>query len=346
MNRILLITGCLCAAMLLVANAAVAQQRGPTTAQRGGSSQGEEVIVRSYDVSDLIRTNSDYAADGISNLVRVPTVPRAREFQPSQQPSQPAVSSVKPAPINAESLVQLLLSTVNPESWRDNGGAVGNVRPLGTILVVQQTRAAHDQILQLLGDLRQIVGPMQTITVHATWVSVSAGLLPRATTDATDEWMSKQKVFCESQISCFSGQTVHLIAEGARSYISDATPVVASNAVAFDPTISVISSGAVLQLTPLLVPGGSEAIVDVQSAVSQAGGPLESATAVAVSGESVKLQVNATIDRVADVSQRFHTTARVPLKKRTIIGGMTMNPAKPEDQGTQLYLVIEVTAGK
>lgn len=340
MNRICLISGFLCATTLLIASSAIAQQREPTTAPRGASVQGNEVIVRSYDVSDLIRTNADYSADGVSNMVS--SFSALRRGQPTPAP---AAKDQSP-PINMESLMQLLLTTVSPESWRDNGGAVGNVRPLGTILVVQQTRAAQDQITQIFSELRSIVGPMQTVTIRATWVVVPAGTMPRAMTEATDEWMNKQKTFCESQISCFSGQTVFLVAESMRSYIADAQPVVASNAVAFDPTISVISSGSALQITPQIVPGGAEAIVDVQSVVTQAGAPVEPTTAVAVSGEGAKTQTNATIERVSELSQKFRTTARVPLKKRTIIGGMTLNPAKPDDQGTQLYLVIEVTAGK
>lgn len=341
MNRISIITGCLCATMLLIVNSAIAQQRVPTTAPRSGSSQGDEVIVKSYDVSDLIRMNEDYPAAGISNMM----IPRTTPNRGTQNSPQAAVTA-QATQINTDSLMQLLLTTVNPESWRDNGGVVGNVRPLGTILVVQQTRAAQDQITQIFNELRSIVGPMQTVTVHATWVSVGAGTMPRAMTEATDEWMNKQKVFCESQISCFSGQTVYLIAESMRSYIADAQPVVASNAVAFDPTISVISSGGVLQVTPQIIPGGAEAIIDVQSVITQAGAPIESTTAVAISGEGAKVQTNATIERVSELSQKFRTTARVPLKKRTIIGGMTLNPAKPDEQGTQLYLVVEVTAGK
>ena len=69
-------------------------------------------------------------------------------------------------------------------------------------------------------------------------------------------------------------------------------------------------------------------------------------SAVAVQGEGAKSQVNATIERMNLISQKLHTTARVPLKKRSIVGGMTMNPAKPDDGATQLYLVLEVTTGK
>jgi hypothetical protein len=234
------------------------------------------------------------------------------------------------------------------------GGTVGTIRTLGTVLVVQQTRRAHDQIQQMLAELRQILGPMQVVTVHATWVLASPGALPKAMTEASDEWMSKQKVFCESQITCFSGQTVHVASGTDRSYVSDVQPVVASSAVAFDPTISSISSGAVLQISPQVVPGTNDAIIDIASVVTQPAGPAEppiNATGFVMvpgtgGGDGKSYVANATVERVNVVEQKFRTTARVPLKKRTIVGGMTINPSKPEEAASQLYLVVEVTTGQ
>lgn len=57
-----------------------------------------------------------------------------------------------------ESLIELLTSTLTPESWREAGGTVGEVKafsgPGAMVLVVTQTDAGHEEVEKLLTDLR------------------------------------------------------------------------------------------------------------------------------------------------------------------------------------------------
>jgi hypothetical protein len=59
--------------------------------------------------------------------------------------------------------------------------------------------------------------------------------------------------------------------------------------------------------------------------------------------------VNATatmIDRLNVVNQEFATTVRLPIGKKVLLGGMTLEPASQTDPGRQLYLVVELDAVK
>ena len=54
----------------------------------------------------------------------------------------------------------------------------------------------------------------------------------------------------------------------------------------------------------------------------------------------------ADIDKSPSLKQEMQTTARLPLGKKIIVGGMTLDPSDPAQSGRQLYLVVEVDAGK
>lgn len=53
-------------------------------------------------------------------------------------------------------IVDLLLNTVDPEGWRENGGDTGSIQELNGNLIITNTPANHRQIEGLLSQLRQI----------------------------------------------------------------------------------------------------------------------------------------------------------------------------------------------
>jgi general secretion pathway protein D len=66
-----------------------------------------------------------------------------------------------------DSLIELITSTVTPASWTDNGGA-GSIAPFATnlTLVVSQTQEIHEQIADLLQQLRRLQDLQVTIEVR------------------------------------------------------------------------------------------------------------------------------------------------------------------------------------
>ncbi|HSI36816.1 MAG TPA: hypothetical protein VK986_24735 [Tepidisphaeraceae bacterium] len=49
-----------------------------------------------------------------------------------------------------EAVIKALSEAVDPPSWRDNGGSIGAMRSLGTVLVINQTPANHERIAAAL----------------------------------------------------------------------------------------------------------------------------------------------------------------------------------------------------
>ncbi|MFG0240064.1 MAG: hypothetical protein ACF8CY_03260, partial [Gimesia chilikensis] len=74
--------------------------------------------------------------------------------------------------IDFDSLTELIVSTVEPDSWEEIGGA-GSVRPFETTLslVIRQTQKVHDEIANLLEQLRRLQDLQVTIEVRFVTVS-------------------------------------------------------------------------------------------------------------------------------------------------------------------------------
>jgi general secretion pathway protein D len=67
-----------------------------------------------------------------------------------------------------DSLIDLITSTVASESWAENGGGQAEIRPFPTnlSLVISQTQAVHEQIADLLEQLRRLQDLQVTIEVR------------------------------------------------------------------------------------------------------------------------------------------------------------------------------------
>jgi hypothetical protein len=335
----IVLTHALLATSPLCAQVVVQQPAQGQQAQR----QNNEILVRTYNVSDLLRLTSDYPRDSHilppSEIGSGPPIGSGGGAGAGGQSLFGGSGGVKVGvrtgpPIELDPLSDLIVQTIDPESWANNGGNVGQIRTLSSMLIIVQTRANHDTIQSLLDELRQTAGPAQIATVNAKWLVVAAGEVPRPMAEVSEEWLKRQKVYCESQLTCFSGQTVHVSSGRSRRIIAESTPIVGTLSSMDDPDVQSVLSGVTLQVAPLLIPGTDFAVVDVQTAASE-WSPGEQGTTR-----------HGTIDRAAMLCQEMKTTARVPLRKKVIIGGMTLDPSDAEQGGRQLYLVVEIDAPK
>ncbi|HEX3356494.1 MAG TPA: hypothetical protein VHS31_05875, partial [Tepidisphaeraceae bacterium] len=134
-----------------------------------------------------------------------------------------------------------------------------------------------------------------------------------------------------------------------RTMVAYATPVVGSNVVGYQITPETVRSGVVLQVTPHLEAESQESHVtlDLQSNVTEVG---DNAGKIGLPdsfhSDPTTQQSTPSIDRINEINQELHTTVRLPLQKKVLIGGMTLEPASKEDPTSQLYLVIEADAVK
>jgi hypothetical protein len=119
--------------------------------------------------------------------------------------------------------------------------------------------------------------------------------------------------------------------------------------VGYQPIVQTTNIGALLEIRPTLVSGGS-VMVDLKSTVT-AEGDAEGGVELNAAGVGIA----PVVDRVAIETLEFAGTLRMPLKKPVLVGGLTYSPsARGEDKAEltggeiaaverpQLYLVLEV----
>lgn len=129
-------------------------------------------VSRIYDVSDLIRNQWGVRATpyipGLRGFCDAPNCPHHGKrpqggcFGPGIVPTCANCGyscSCRPLPrlLGADAIIELLVYRIEYESWRVHGGNVGFAQAYGPLLVIQQTRKAHEEIEALLEILRDAV---------------------------------------------------------------------------------------------------------------------------------------------------------------------------------------------
>lgn len=82
---------------------------------------------------------------------------------------------------NLARLVNLIQTTIDPESWREAGGNTGAINDLNNQIIVTQTATAHNQLRDLLKQLRQ--ARALQIAVEARYITVSRNYLEQIGVD-------------------------------------------------------------------------------------------------------------------------------------------------------------------
>ena len=303
----------------------------------------DETATRVYDVSDLLWQITDYPAENPMPVINGPA------------PAPPAVRMSREDLV--DNLTKLITDTVEPDSWKENGGTIGALREMNGRLIVTQTTETHRQINDLLHALREDHGRM--VVVRAYWLLLDPSSVPAVTTHTSgkdlpvvdDKLIDAQHLYCAAQTMCFSGQTVHVTSGRSKSLVTSMTPVVANSAVGYQPGMERARSGVVLQVTPQLEPEGPDArvVIDLQSSVNEIGNvkdKIELPTTQPVGTIILPPDTAMAIDRVNETNQELRTTVRLKLGMKVLVGGMTLEPASKENATRQLYLVIEADAVK
>lgn len=281
--------------------------------------------------------------------------------------------------ITLEDLIRAITAHVEPTTWEDVGGE-GSISRLGGALIVNQTEHAHKRINGFLRDLRESGGiATRTVTVEARWLLLDSDQLDQLLGDEEGakrrsrldpkrlRSLAKTQRF-RGQVTCFNGQTVHIVSGRLHTLLQGAIPVVATGGPGYQPLTISPHVGALLQVTPSVVPNGDSALLDVQSTVTHwdpLGEPVElfapgtqqergvvgdsglsaaSAGGIAVAGRGQGALPVSQVDRMNVAAQQLATTLRVPLGRPVLVGGLTYpgadDAARQED--AQLYLVVEV----
>jgi hypothetical protein len=240
--------------------------------------------------------------------------------RPPIQPSETDMSLVM------DDLIELIKTCVRPTSWDDTGGA-GSIYPVAGALVISQTQEVHEEIEDLLCNLRAGNPQLQVVTIRATWLLLDLKQVNQLVTSkpgkdggidpkALEEMTTKAKGGVGT-ITGFSGQTVH-IASGFNQ----------SAMFAMNPAASIPQSGVMLQVTPQLLANTQTALLDICSSVTR----------------SVETAEKTSVPSI----EQLATTLKVTLGEPALVGGLTSALPSPSTEGAagaqQLYLFIEATA--
>jgi len=275
----------------------------------------------------------------------------------------------QPREFDMDSLIDTITSCIKPTTW-DTVGGPGSISPIGGMLVVSQTQGIHQEIEKLLENLRASSPGLKTVTIRATWLLLSLKQLDQLSNSksgkdggidrkALDEMAGKAKGYIGA-VTCLSGQTVHIASGRNHSAVVGAVPVVGGGGegdnVGYQPIMSNPQSGAMLQITPQILPNAQAVLLDLCSSVTRAEISLEPIHFLG--GEKVDAKKDANtprptgnrttmnLDRVNVVVGQLATTLRIPLGQPTLVGGLTREPAADEQEAAdtpQLYLFIEAT---
>jgi hypothetical protein len=277
-----------------------------------------------------------------------------------------------------DDLIEAITAIIDPASWDDVGGP-GSLTFFGGLLLVNQTSENHEKIDELLETIRSEGTTAQTVVVDARWLVLDAAQLdellgqdpaksgsksPLTVDSAACERLSRERPGYRGRITCFNGQTVHLVSGTRRSVVTGAIPVVGSG-IGYQPQTATPNFGVLLQVTPSLLPGTDAAILDVQSTVTKwveperipvVGSRFQGTRRLdPASHEMVDEpggEASLVLDRLAIPAQQLATALRVPLDKPVLVGGLTLEPPQIESGETktpareQLYLVVQVSAAE
>ena len=262
--------------------------------------------------------------------------------------------------ITMDDLLRVLTTTIAATTWSDVGGT-GNVQPLGSSLVVWQSQAVHEQIEDLLKQLRAVSGERKTLTIDARWLLLNSDDLdqvilpnqngPPKVNRTLLANLTRRPTSLRGITTCFSGQTVYLVSGTRRNVVSSYIPVVGSlDRPNGNERFAVRQNGAVMRFAAD-VPGfggGNESRVGYQPVVTthNFGALLEIRpttvrgtdmavvdlkSTLTVSGEpsgktasrSLLAPSPPIVDRIAIETQELATTLRMPLGQPILVGGLT-----------------------
>lgn len=313
-------------------------------------------VRRIYDVTDLV---TPPAVEAESTGVTPPTdltTPRRSQGSgsgiPPQRPSRPTQGE------QVDQLVKLIEESIDPTSWRDNGGSDGWIRGYQTRLIVIASPDNQEKVATLISDLRESEG--RTVRIRATWAALSEeelksvlvpvekqGRGPRLVEVPAVERL-KGAVRFRAEINCLNGQRVNVMAGRARSVLTSLDAVIGNAAAAMEPTIDLVLSGATLTVTPVLAGNGSAVVLDVRAVAGRwdkaDAAPIKLPAPVASSQPAGAPPAPPTeVERVNMPVHVVATAVRVPVGVATLAGGMT---AADAEDGRPVYLILEVWGGK
>ncbi len=179
-------------------------------------------------------------------------------------------------------LITLVQDTVgNQADWAAYGGEISSVREITGNLIVRTTPANHKQIQTLFDQMAQ--GREKMVSVDARYYLIKSKVLDDLIKKNEGEFIipaDKLEGFLKAaadpatgvkrlgaaRLAMFNGQRTHLTAANAMSFLSDVEPV--SGGEGFDPTQSVLLSGARIDVEATVTQNGKSIVMTFRGEVT------------------------------------------------------------------------------
>ena len=282
-------------------------------------------LTKVYDIRDLIAEVPDYAPTG--------------EPKPEPKP-QP---TTQPGPSLAEQIATLIQETVEPDAWRDAGGTVGSIRELSGQFIITATPQMHEQIVNLLHQLREARGVQ--VSVEARFIAITPALLDKALggklrgslaksseatvwqlTDAQVDAVLREAQQAENstlltapRITLFNGQRAHVTVSTETAYVSGFTIFKKDGGeTRYEPKIGTAQSGILLDVRATASADRRQAVLTLKPKLSRL-----AALRVApyMDAKDLSIQVPEL------VVHELQTTLSIPDRGTALIGGFTVSDA-------------------
>ncbi len=236
--------------------------------------------------------------------------------------------------LSLNGLIGVISTSIAPDTWQISGGE-GTITALGTSLVVRQLPTIHEQIADLLAALREQSDFHKMVTAELFLVSLlpddELSILKHDSAKVREDASLRKAIMDElrkratytGQLTCFSGQEVHLASGYRKSVVTSAFPVVSAATVGYQPVISTLHIGTLVQMTPTLDSQDTSATIDLRCTATEWNAPGEptnlfsqfgggQAPGIGIEVEAPQGESSAEIQQVNIGTRELATTVRVP----------------------------------
>jgi hypothetical protein len=331
-----------------------------TRAQALVSEQDQpQVVTRVYSLRPLVQAANESLRDPINADVPalVPDISllgRLYYQRTLTTPVVPGEAPVAPQPMDEAAappadkqvvpqLIEIIMTAVEPESWVDLGGSVGQIAYLrvNNSLVVTHTPAAQAKIADLLASIqdRRVVST-QARLVRVESPRIDASIRIEQGVSVFDGDVAGLPTVAEVRVSGFDGQA-QLVKDGQSvPYYAQVMPVVADNAVGYQAQVAEIDTGLTLKVTPVLNQDGNQITLEVSAEYELVDKDDLPTTRPTADAAQAVLPDLIAVDR-----RSLALSLRVPAGRWVLVGSLGASRDGAASEAEPLHLLIRVDTG-
>lgn len=146
------------------------------------------------------------------------------------------------------------------------------------------------------------------------------------------------------RITLFNGQRAYVVVATETAYVSDLTPIVGTNSVAFDPTVGLVQSGVLLDVVATVSSDRKYVTLTLRPTLSQlirlVQFPVTAFTTGGGDGGGVPTAQTAFLQQPTVAITQVRTTVSVPDRGTLLIGGQTLNGEIDREEGVPMLSKI------